>query len=98
MVHLATFLWDWLATALVLGLATGWISVVQRGKGLSTKLARWLALVAAILVGLALGRVVPGRLGYWLDLFLVMAMLYLAGCTVGSLLRNWVVSRSTPVP
>jgi hypothetical protein len=96
MVHLATFFWGWLLTALLLGFAMGWISVVQRGEGVSKKLARWLALLAAILVGLALGGVVPGRFGYWLDLFLIMLALYLAGCAAGSWLRGWVVSRSTP--
>jgi len=29
---------------------------------------------------------------YWLDLGLVMFALYLAGCAVGSWLRNWVLS------
>jgi hypothetical protein len=34
--------------------------------------------------------------GYWLDLGLIMFALYLAGCTVGSWLRDWVLSRHTP--
>jgi hypothetical protein len=96
MAHLATFFWGWLLAALLIGLAMGWISVVQRGEGVSRKLARWLALLAAILIALALGHVVPGRFGYWLDLFLIMFALYLAGCLVGSWLRDWVVSRSQP--
>ena len=96
MVYLATFFWGWLLAALLIGLAMGWISVVQRGDGVSRKLARWLALLAAILIALALGHVVPGRFGYWLDLFLIMFALYLAGCLVGSWLRAWVVSRSQP--
>ena len=96
MVHLATFFWGWLLAALLIGLAMGWISVVQRGEGVSSKLARWLALLAAILIALALGHVVPGRFGYWLDLLLIMFALYLAGCLAGSWLRDWVVSRSQP--
>jgi hypothetical protein len=96
MAHLATFFWGWLLAALLIGLAMGWISVVQRGDGVSPKLARWLALLAAILIAVALGHVVPGRFGYWLDLFLIMFGLYLAGCLVGSWLRDWVVSRSQP--
>jgi hypothetical protein len=51
----------------------------------------------AALVAAALARLVPGRPGYWLDLGLMMFTLYLAGCAVGSWLRAWVISRSTPM-
>ena len=54
------------------------------------------ALLAAALVAASFARVVPGRFGYWLDLFLVMFALYLVGCAIGSWLRDWVVSRSRP--
>jgi hypothetical protein len=53
-------------------------------------------LLVAVLVGLALARVIPGRPGYWLDLGLMMFAAYLAGCTLGSWLRDRVVTRSTP--
>jgi hypothetical protein len=96
MAYLATFQWGWLLAALLLGLAMGWIAVVHRGQGVSKMTSRWLAGLAAIVVGVALARVVPGRPGYWLDLGLVMFALYLAGCTVGSWLRDWVVSRHVP--
>jgi hypothetical protein len=97
MVYLATFYWGWLLGSLLLGLAMGWISVVQHGEGLSKQLKRGLAVLAAALVAAALARVVPGRFGYWLDLFLIMFALYLCGCAAGSWLRDWVVSRSAPV-
>ena len=96
MPNLATFFWGWLLASLLLGLAMGWISVVQRGKGVSKTLSRWLAALAAALVAASLARVVPGRFGYWLDLGLIMFALYLCGCAVGAWLRDWVVSRSTP--
>jgi hypothetical protein len=92
MVYLATFHWGWLLASLLLGLAMGWIAVVQRGQGVSKPVARALAVLMAALVAAAIARVVPGRAGYWLDLGLVMFALYLAGCTVGSWLRNWVLS------
>jgi len=92
MVYLATFYWGWLSASLLLGFAMGWIAVVHRGRTVSKRLARWLAVLAAALVTAALARVVPGRPGYWLDLGLVMFALYLAGCTVGSWLRDWVLS------
>jgi hypothetical protein len=96
MTYLVTFHWGWLAGSLLLGLAAGWIAVVQRGQGVSKALARWLSVLLAALVAAALARLVPGRPGYWLDLGLVMFALYLAGCAVGSWLRDWVLSRHGP--
>jgi hypothetical protein len=92
MAYLATFHWGWLLAALLLGLAMGWIAVVHRGQGVSKRMARGLAVLVAVLVAAALARVVPGRPGYWLDLGLIMFALYLAGCAVGSWLRDWVLS------
>jgi hypothetical protein len=96
MTYLVTFHWGWLAGSLLLGLAAGWIAVVQRGQGVSKAMARWLSVLLAALVAAALARLVPGRPGYWLDLGLVMFALYLAGCAVGSWLRDWVLSRHPP--
>ena len=96
MAYLVTFHWGWLLASLLLGLAMGWIAVVHRGQGVSKRTARWLAVLVAALVAAALARVVPGRPGYWLDLGLIMFALYLVGCAVGSWLRDWVLSRSTP--
>jgi hypothetical protein len=47
------------------------------------------------LLAAALARVIPGRPGYWLDLGLMLFALYLVGCTIGSWLRDWAVSRPT---
>jgi hypothetical protein len=94
MPYLLSFHLGWLLGSLLLGLAMGWISVVQRGNGTSKVVARWLAVLVAALVAVALARVVPGRFGYWLDLGLTMFGCYLVGCTMGACLRAWVVSRS----
>ena len=96
MTYLMTFHWGWLLGSLLIGLAMGWIAVVHRGPGVSRVQARWLAAVAIVLVALAASRIVPDRPGYWLDLGLVMFVLYLGGCSVGSLLRDWVLSRGVP--
>jgi hypothetical protein len=96
MAYLATFFWGWLLASLLLGLAMGWIAVVHRGQGVSKRVALGLAVLVAVLVAAALARVVPGRPGYWLDLGLIMFALYLAGCAVGSWLRDWALSRSSP--
>jgi len=95
--YLVTFHWGWLLASLLLGLAMGWIAVVHRGQGVSKRTSWWLAVLVAALVAVALARVIPGRPGYWLDLGLIMFALYLAGCAVGSWLRDWAVSRHTPV-
>ena len=92
MIYLATFHWGWLLASLLLGFAIGWVAVVHRGQGVSKRMAQALAVLAAALVGAALARVVPGRPGYWLDLGLIMFALYLAGCAVGSWLRDCVLS------
>jgi hypothetical protein len=96
MVYLATFHWGWLLGSLLLGLAMGWIAVVHRGQGVSKVTSRWLAVLVAALVAIALARLIPGRPGYWLDLGLIMFALYLAGCTVGSWLRDRVLSGHAP--
>ena len=96
MAYLAIFHWGWLLASLLLGLAMGWIAVVHRGQGVSKSTSRWLALLAAGLLAAALARVIPGRPGYWLDLGLMMFALYLAGCAVGSWLRDRVLARHRP--
>ena len=85
--------WGWLSGALLLGLAMGWISVVQRGKGTSKVVARWLAALVVALIAAAVVHVVPGRFGYWLDLGLILFACYLSACAIGSWLRDRVVSR-----
>ena len=96
MAYLATFFWGWLLASLLLGLAMGWISIVQHGEGVSKNLKRWLAALAVVLVAASLSRLVPGRFGYWLDLGLIMFACYLVGCTIGAWLRDRVVSRTAP--
>lgn len=96
MAYLVTFHWGWLLASLLLGLAMGWIAVVHRGQVVSRRVSWWLAALAVVLVAASLARVVPGRPGYWLDLGLLMFVPYLAGCAVGSWLRDWVVSRHAP--
>ncbi|MGB3867688.1 MAG: hypothetical protein WBA29_18900 [Xanthobacteraceae bacterium] len=88
-----TFHWGWLVGALLLGLAMGWIAVVQHGEGLSKATVQRIALALVVAIGIAVARVVPGRPGYWLDLGLVMFASYLVGCAIGSALRDRVVAR-----
>ena len=96
MAMLAIFHWGWLVESLLLGLAVGWIAVVHRGQGVSAVISLWLAALVVVLAVLALTRIVPGRAGYWLDLGLIMFVLYAVGCIAGSWLRHWVLLRSAP--
>jgi hypothetical protein len=96
MAYLVMFHWGWLLASLLLGFAMGWIAVVHRGPGVSKLVARWLAVLVAALIAVALTRLIPGRPGYWLDLGLMMFASYLVGCAVGSWLRDRVLSRHAP--
>jgi hypothetical protein len=49
-------------------------------------------------VGGAFARIVPGRIGYWLDLGLVMLAVYLLGCAIGAWLRDLLVADHRSVP
>lgn len=88
------FHWGWLLASGLLGLIIGWISVARRSEGLSQRTTRWLLAFVALLVAIAIARLVPGRYGYWLDLGLVLGLVYVAGCVVGSWLRERVIARA----
>ncbi|MBV5268799.1 MAG: hypothetical protein JZU55_01335 [Afipia sp.] len=93
MIYLATFNWGWLLGAALIGFAMGWIAVVQRGQGWSAVTMRKVAVFVVALILVSAFHLAPGRVGYWLDLGLVMFAVYVAGCAVGSWLRHLVVSR-----
>ena len=90
---LISFHWGFLLAAFVLGFCMGWVAVVTHARPASRTVIGVLSVLAVVLVGLALGRLVPGRGGYWLDLGLVMFAIYLVGCAIGSWLRDGVVTR-----
>ena len=93
MANLALFLWGWLLGALLLGFCMGWIAVVFRGQSVSRAWVQRLSVLAVVIVGVAVARLLPGRFGYWLDLGLALFAFYLVGCAVGSWLRDIVVTR-----
>ena len=93
MIYLATFNWGWLLGAALIGLAMGWIAVVQRGHGWTVTTMQKVAVFVAALILASVFHLAPGRVGYWLDLGLVMFAVYVVGCAVGSWLRHLVVSR-----
>lgn len=91
--YLAMFHWGWLVGALLIGLGMGWISVVHRGRPLSRRTLGVVAAIAAAIVAIAVARLLPGRFGYWCDLGLALFAVYLVGCAIGSILRDWVIAR-----
>lgn len=96
MLYLAAFNWGWLVLAALCGFLIGWISVVQRRGGLGDATMKKIGVLIAGLVLVSLLRLIPGRAGYWLDLGLVMFVVYIAGCAIGARLRSLVVSRLMP--
>lgn len=93
MTYLAMFHWGWLLGAFLIGFGMGWIAVVYRGRSVSRVWIQRLSVIAAVIVGVAIAKVVPGRFGYWLDLGLALFAFYLVGCAIGSWLRDIVVTR-----
>lgn len=91
---LASFHWGWLLAAAVLGLIIGWVSIARRSEGLSSRTMRWTLAAVSALVVIAVIRLLPGRLGYWLDLGLLLGLCYVGGCVVGTWLRERVVARA----
>jgi len=93
MAYIFSFNVGWIIGAAVIGFGMGWISPISRSRSLSQVSARWLVVAVAGLIALALGHLLPGRIGYGLDLALVMIGAYLAGCAVGATLRYWLLLR-----
>lgn len=93
MTVLALFHWGWLLGAVLIGFCMGWIAVVYRGPSVSRAWIQRLSVLAVIIVGVAVAKLVPGRFGYWLDLGLALLGFYLVGCAIGSWLRDIVVTR-----
>lgn len=93
MAYLVAYNWGWLAAAWVLGFIIGWVSPISRVHMLSRAGSRWAVALLIALLLVSLTHLAPGRIGYWLDLGLVMIVSYLAGCAVGAWLRYLLLLR-----
>src|SRR5437016_5810334 len=96
MAYFVGFHWIWLVAAAAIGLAMGWVAIVQRATGLSKRSMQVALVVLVAAVVLSVSHQIPGRAGYWLDLGLSILSVYLVGCAVGSWLRERAIWRSTP--
>jgi len=93
MAYIFAFNMGWIVGAAVIGFGMGWISPISRSRSLSVVSTRWVAVVLLGFLVLALTHLLPGRVGYALDLGLVMIGAYLASCAVGAILRYWLLLR-----
>lgn len=87
MTYLVAQFWFPTLLASALGCAVGWMS---RQEGPARWMSGWVPWGAGLfLVGLmvALVRVLPGRLGLWLELSLLLFAVYVAGCFLGGVVR-----------
>lgn len=87
MTYLIVFHWGWILAALVLGLLTGWIAFAHEGGPASGRWLKWAMVLLVIAIALSLARLVPGRAGYWLDLGLLMTIVFVIGAYAGGRLR-----------
>jgi len=97
MLYLIEFHWPWLFVALLLGGAVAWLGF---SRAQTRWWDRWVAVAGALAVlalGLAVFAVLPGRVGYALDLGLLMLVSYIIGCLLGTLLHRalgWAPARA----
>jgi predicted flap endonuclease-1-like 5' DNA nuclease len=84
MMYLAQTYWLFLILGLLLGLGIGWFTWKRDGSG--SGLVYWGLLIAGLAV-LALLQLVPQRVGFWLDLGILMLITYFLGCFLGGYSR-----------
>ena len=89
MIYLMNQLWVWLLLALILGLIIGWLTCAKEPTRWWTGWVPWGT--AAFLIGLlvAILKWLPERQGYMLDAGLLLFGLYIIGCCVGCLIKQW---------
>jgi predicted flap endonuclease-1-like 5' DNA nuclease len=88
MFYLIQFHWVWLLLTVLFGSAIGWTTCTTQNED---RYRSWFSTAAvAFLVGLlaAMLRLLPGRLGYWLDMALLMFAVYIIGCCIGCWLKG----------
>jgi hypothetical protein len=85
----ASFLWIWLALALLLGVAIGWRTEASGPQ--EPWFTGWFryALIALVVgIVLALLHLIPGRAGFWLETAVAFFVAYLIGCLAGGALQR----------
>jgi predicted flap endonuclease-1-like 5' DNA nuclease len=88
MFYLIQFHLIWMLLALVLGIAIGWVTCARAS---DDWFGGWVIPAAVVfIVGLLVSflKLLPGRLGYALDLALLMFAVYILGCCIGCWLKS----------
>ncbi len=98
MTYLIVFHWGWILASLGLGLITGWIAFAHEGGNASGRWLKWALALLAIGIVLSLARLIPGRAGYWLDLGLLMTIVFAIGAYAGGRLRALIAPPSALPP
>jgi predicted flap endonuclease-1-like 5' DNA nuclease len=86
----------WLLVALLIGMGVGWSTYSDSPR--EGWLAGWIKwAVLAFVVGLivAMLKLLPGRIGFWLEVALLMTFAYTVGCFLGGWLKSWFSSEET---
>jgi predicted flap endonuclease-1-like 5' DNA nuclease len=94
MFYLIQFHWVWTLLALLLGAAIGWSTWAKASDDQFGSWISWAAVPFVIGLIVALLRLLPGRMGYWLDMALLMFATYIIGCCIGC----WLKRRLDPDP
>jgi len=86
----------WLAAALAIGILVGWRTYADAPRrSLREGWIKWGALVIVIGVIVAVLKLFPGRFGLWLEIFLLMTVVYIVGCFLGGWLKNLLGAHET---
>lgn len=98
MSYLLAQFWFPATVALLLGCAIGWLSVRDAPTRWWGGWVPWGAGFLILGLALALAGVLPGRIGLWLELSLLLFVTYVAGCFIGSALRVLLARPATSAP
>ncbi len=79
----------WLLVAALVGAVVGWMTYSDAPRrGWFAGWAGWGAAAFVIGVIVAMLKLLPGRAGLWLEIALLMALLYIVGCFLGGMLKS----------
>jgi len=86
----------WLAAALAMGIVVGWRTYADGPRrSLLDGWFKWGVLIFVIGVVVAVLKLLPGRYGLWLEIFLLMTAVYIIGCFLGGWLKNLLGAHAT---
>jgi hypothetical protein len=95
--YLVSQYWPWLLVAFAVGLVVGAVTWSRAAAGgWLSGWVRWALIGFVVCLLVALFKLVPGRLGLWLDTALWHFVVYIAGCWLGGLLCGALAGAQEP--